>query len=246
VDLVFKALADPTRRKLLDRLRVESGQTLGKLCADLGMARQSVSEHLALLEEANLISVIWHGREKLHYLNPVPIHEMQQRWIAAFEQPRLRTLSAIKRRAEEEPMSDKPQYVYVTYIQATPEQVWHALTDADLTGQYWGHHNVSDWQPGSAWQHIRTDGSGVSDTGGVVLETEPPNRLAMTMESSKVTFTIEPYEQIVRVTVTHEDLPSDEDLRAVSTGWPAVLANLKSLLETGHALPQEPWTMPGA
>jgi uncharacterized protein YndB with AHSA1/START domain/DNA-binding transcriptional ArsR family regulator len=246
VDLVFKALADPTRRELLDRLRVENGQTLGKLSADLGMTRQSVSQHLALLEEANLISVMWHGREKLHYLNPVPIHEIQQRWIAAFEQPRLRTLSAIKRRAEEEPMSDKPQYVYVTYIEATPEQVWHALTDADLTGQYWGHHNVSDWQPGSAWEHVRTDGSGVSDTGGVVLETEPPHRLVMTMESSKVTFTIEPYEQIVRVTVTHEDLPSDEDLRAVSTGWPAVLANLKSLLETGHALPQEPWTMPSA
>jgi uncharacterized protein YndB with AHSA1/START domain/DNA-binding transcriptional ArsR family regulator len=244
VDQVFKALADPTRRELLDRLRVENGQTLGKLCADLGMARQSVSQHLALLEEANLISVFWHGREKLHYLNPVPIHEIQQRWIAAFEQPRLRTLRDIKRRAEEEPMSDKPQYVYVTYIQATPEQVWHALTDADLTSQYWGHHNVSDWQTGSPWQHIRTDGSGISDTGGVVLETEPPRRLVMTMESSTVTFTIEPYEQIVRVTVTHQDLPTDEDLRAVSTGWPAVLANLKSLLETGRTLPQAPWTMP--
>jgi DNA-binding transcriptional ArsR family regulator/uncharacterized protein YndB with AHSA1/START domain len=244
VDQVFKALADPTRRQLLDRLRGENGQTLGELCADLGMARQSVSQHLAMLEEANLISVIWRGREKLHYLNPVPIHEIQQRWIAAFEQPRLRTLHDIKRRAEEEPMNDKPQYVYVTYIQATPEQVWHALTDADLTGQYWGHHNVSDWQPGSRWEHIRTDGSGISDTGGVVVEAEAPRRLVMTMDSSTVTFTIEPYRQIVRVTVTHEDLPSDEDLNAVSTGWPAVLANLKSLLETGHALPQEPWTMP--
>jgi uncharacterized protein YndB with AHSA1/START domain/DNA-binding transcriptional ArsR family regulator len=244
VDQVFKALADPTRRELLDRLRVEHGQTLGKLCADLGMARQSVSQHLDLLEEANLISVIWRGREKLHYLNPVPIHEIQHRWIAAFEQPRLRTLRAVKRRAEEEPMSEKPQYVYVTYIRATPEQVWHALTDADLTGQYWGHRNVSDWQPGSRWEHIRTDGSGISDTGGVVREAEPPRRLVMTMDRSMVTFTIEPYEQIVRVTVTHEDLPSDEDLRSVSMGWPAVLANLKSLLETGHALPQAPWTMP--
>jgi uncharacterized protein YndB with AHSA1/START domain/DNA-binding transcriptional ArsR family regulator len=244
VDQVFRALADPTRRALLDRLRVNNGQTLGTLCADLGMARQSVSQHLAVLEQANLISVIWRGREKLHYLNPVPIHEIRHRWIAAFEQPRLRTLRDIKQRAEEEPMTDKPQYVYVTYIQATPEQVWHALTDAELTGQYWGHHNVSDWQPGSPWHHIRTDGSGISDTGGVVLETDPPRRLVMTMESSTVTFTIESHEQIVRLTVTHEDLPSDEDLRAVSTGWPAVLANLKSLLETGHALPQEPWTMP--
>ncbi len=240
---MFRALADSTRRGLLDRLRVENGQTLGKLCADLGMARQSVTQHLGLLEEANLISVVWRGREKLHYLNPVPIHEIQQRWIAAFEQPRLQTLSAIKRRAEEGQMTDKPQFIYVTYIEATPEQVWHALTDADLTAEYWGHSNVSDWQPGSRWEHVRLDGSGVADAQGVVLEAQPPGRLVMTFDQSRVTFTIEPYEQIVRVTVRHEDLPSEDDLEAVKHGWPAVLANLKTLLETGHALPQAPWSM---
>jgi uncharacterized protein YndB with AHSA1/START domain/DNA-binding transcriptional ArsR family regulator len=242
VDRVFKALADSTRRRLLDRLRVESGQTLGKLCADLGMARQSVTQHLGVLEEANLISVVWHGREKLHYLNPVPIHEIQQRWIAAFEQPRLRTLSMVKQSAEEAAMGT-PNYVYVTYIQATPEQVWHALTDADLSGEYWGHHNVSDWQPGSRWEHQRTDGSGIADVQGVVLAAEPPTRLVMTFDTSTVTFTIEPYQEIVRVTVRHDDIASDEDLAAVSAGWPAVLANLKSLLETGHPLPQAPWEM---
>jgi len=239
---VFKALADPTRRLLLDRLRVENGQTLGKLCADVGMARQSVTQHLGVLEAANLISVVWQGREKLHYLNPVPIHEIQQRWIAAFEQPRLQTLSAIKQRAEEGAMTT-PNYVYVTYIHATPEQVWHALTDADLTGEYWGHRNVSDWQPGSRWEHQRLDGSGISDAQGVVLEATPPSRLVMTFDESKVTFTVEPYYDIVRVTVRHDDLATDEDLQAVSAGWPAVLANLKSLLETGRAMPQAPWQM---
>ena len=242
MDLVFKALADPTRRRLLDRLRVENGQTLGKLCAELGMARQSVTQHLGLLEAANLISVVWRGREKLHYLNPVPIHEIQQRWIAAFEQPRLGMLSAIKQRAEED-IVITPNYVYVTYIHATPEQVWHALTDADLTGEYWGHRNVSDWQPGSRWEHQRPDGSGIADAQGVVLEATPPSRLVMTFDDSKVTFTIERHHDIVRVTVLHEDLATDDDLQAVSAGWPAVLANLKSLLETGRTLPQAPWEM---
>jgi len=242
MERVFRALADATRRRLLDRLREENGQTLGKLSADLGMARQSVTQHLGILEGANLISVVWRGREKLHYLNPVPIHEMHQRWIAAFEAPRLGVLNDIKRQAEEVTVA-VPTYVYVTYINATAEQVWFALTDADLTGQYWGHRNVSDWQPGSRWQHLRTDGSGIADTGGVVVEATPPIRLVMTMEESTVTFTIEPFEEIVRLTVRHEDLATDQDLADVAKGWPAVLANLKTLLETGSVLPREPWQM---
>src|SRR6266542_3862683 len=101
MDRVFKALADPTRRQLLDRLREQNGQTLGALCERLGMARQSATQHLAVLEAANLIGTVWRGREKLHYLNPVPLHQIQERWIDKFERPRLRALSALKRRAEE-------------------------------------------------------------------------------------------------------------------------------------------------
>jgi uncharacterized protein YndB with AHSA1/START domain len=140
--------------------------------------------------------------------------------------------------------TDKPTFVYVTYIQSTPERVWHALTDADLTAEYWGHSNVSDWQAGSRWEHRRLDGSGIADVVGTVLEATPPRRLVMTFgEPSRVTFEIEPYHDIVRLTVTHENLPSPDDLRAAAAGWPAVLANLKSLLETGHTLPQAPWEM---
>ncbi|WP_131740073.1 ArsR/SmtB family transcription factor [Actinomadura roseirufa] len=246
-DAVFKALADPTRRHLLDRLHERNGQTLGELCEHVDMARQSVSQHVALLEAANLISTVRRGREKFHYLNPVPLHEIQERWIDKFERPRLRTLSALKRRAEEHDMTDRPTFVYVTYIQSTPEKVWHALTDADLTAEYWGHANISDWQAGSAWEHRRTDGSGVVDVTGTVLEAAPPKRLVLTFgEPSQVTFDIEPYEEIVRLTVTHENLATQADYEAISTGWPAVLANLKSLLETGHALPQAPWTMHAA
>ena len=102
MDKVFKALADPTRRKLLDRLYAENGQTLGQLCERLAMSRQAVTKHLLLLEEANLVAVVWRGREKLHYLNPVPIHEIAERWIGKFERGRLQALSDIKKALEEE------------------------------------------------------------------------------------------------------------------------------------------------
>jgi uncharacterized protein YndB with AHSA1/START domain/DNA-binding transcriptional ArsR family regulator len=299
-DRVFKALADPTRRTMLDRLRQRNSQTLTELCEQLGMARQSATQHLDVLEAANLISTVWRGRTKLHYLNPVPIHDIGERWIGKFERPRLSALRAIKHRAEGQDMTGKPTYVYVTYIESTPEKVWHALTDAELTGAYWGHRNVSDWQAGSAWEHVRTDGSGIADVAGTVIEAVPGKRLVLTFDAptaapaeqpsagpaeepspvlaeepspvpskepspvlsdepsagppqpssadaaagpSVVTFDITPYHDIVRLTVTHENLASEEAYLAVSHGWPAVCANLKSLLETGHTLPQPPWEM---
>jgi len=152
--------------------------------------------------------------------NPVPIHAIQERWIDKFH--------------------------------ATPDAVWHALTDPDLTAQYWAHSNVSDWQPGSSWEHRRTDGSGIADVVGTVVEAQPPRRLTMTFAApdergpggpSRVTFDIEHYEEIVRLTVTHENLADAQAHLEVSAGWPAVMANLKSLLETGHVLPQAPWEM---
>ena len=102
MDEVFKALADASRRELLDRLRADNGQTLGELCARLAMTRQAVSKHLAILEEANLVAIVWRGREKLHYLNPVPIHEIAERWIGKYERGRLKALSALKRNLERE------------------------------------------------------------------------------------------------------------------------------------------------
>jgi uncharacterized protein YndB with AHSA1/START domain/DNA-binding transcriptional ArsR family regulator len=237
---------------MLDRLRGRNGQTLGELCQPTDMARQSATQHLDILEVANLITTVRRGREKLHYLNPVPLWEIQARWIEQFEPPRLRALSAIKQRAEEDPMANRPDYVYVTYIEASPERVWEALTDAELTAQFWGHSNTSDWQPGSTWEHRRVDGSGIADVIGTVLESRPPRHLALTFDSpsapatdrpTKVTFEIEPFHEIVRLTVTHENLPDDEALEAISAGWPAVCANLKSLLETGRVLSRAPWEM---
>jgi uncharacterized protein YndB with AHSA1/START domain/DNA-binding transcriptional ArsR family regulator len=258
MDSVFKALADPTRRLLLDRLREHNGQTLSELCARLGMARQSATQHLDILERASLVTVVRRGRERLHYLNPVPIREIEERWISEFDQPRLDALTAIKNQAEEYAMTDGPvsvpSYVYVTYIRASAEQAWKALTDADLTARFWGHANVSDWQPGSTWEHRRPDGSGIVDVVGQVIRSEPPSELVLTFDDSPdevrdpsvVTFLIEPHQDIVRLTVTHENLPNQEMLGGISRGWPAVLANLKSLLETGEVLPQAPWEMDSA
>jgi uncharacterized protein YndB with AHSA1/START domain/DNA-binding transcriptional ArsR family regulator len=257
MDTVFKALADRTRRYLLDRLHEHNGQTLGELCLRLDMTRQATTQHLAVLEAANLVSTVRRGREKLHYLNPVPLHQIQERWIDKFERPRLRTLSAVKQRAENA-MTSKPSFVYVVYIESTPEKVWHALTDNEISGTYWGHSNVSDWQPGSSWEHRRTDGTDIADVIGRVVESEPPKRLVTTWadpageadpasggaEPSVVSFDIEPYEEIVRLTVTHENLKDEAERREAAGGWAAVLSNLKSYLETGSPLPQEPWLVP--
>ncbi|CAN5714491.1 SRPBCC domain-containing protein [soil metagenome] len=257
-DAVFKALADPTRRLLLDRLRNENGQTLGQLCEHLDMKRQSATQHLDILVRANLVTIVWRGRERLHYLSPAPIHDIDTRWISAFDKPRLRAITTIKNQAEEHAMTNHatqtPTFVYVTYIRASAEQVWEALTDADLTAAYWGHANVSDWKQGSTWEHQRADGSGIADVVGGVLETDRPHRLVITFgaddvpvaQQSIVTFLIEPHDDIVRLTVTHENLDDDAALGEISHGWPAVLANLKSFLETGDVLPQHPWEMPRA
>jgi DNA-binding transcriptional ArsR family regulator len=137
-DAVFRALADPTRRALLDRLRERNGQALGELCEPLEMARQSATQHLGLLEAASLVTTVRRGREKLHYLNPVPLWDIAHRWIEKIERPRLGALSAIRQRAEEGIMADRPSYVYVAYIESTAERVWEALTDPELTAAYWG------------------------------------------------------------------------------------------------------------
>lgn len=256
VDAVFKALADPTRRLLLDRLRAQNGQTLRELSHELDMARQSATQHLDILEHANLVTVVRRGRERLHYLNPTPIHDIHLRWISEFDAPRLHAINAIKTQAEEYAMTvaptSVPTYVYVTYIRASADQVWQALTDADITARYWAHANVSDWQPGSTWEHRRVDGSGAIDVVGRVIEADEPTRLVITFAEpgeetpggpSVVTFAVEEHHEIVRLTVTHENLPNTDMLNGISLGWPAVLANLKSLLETGEVLPRAPWDM---
>src|SRR5437763_14790955 len=125
MDAVFKALADRSRRKLLDQLRTSNGQTLTELCEHLDITRQAVAKHLALLEAANLVTTVWRGRVKLHYLNPAPINDISERWIARYEQQRVEALADLNRALESRVM-DQPSFVYTTYIQSTPEQLGQA------------------------------------------------------------------------------------------------------------------------
>lgn len=258
VDAVFKALADPTRRRLLDALQHANGQTLRELCEGIEMARQSVTQHLDVLVAANLVVVIRRGRERRHFLNPQPIHEIERRWIRDFDRPHLDVLHAVEQRAEEIAMGETatkfPTYVYVTYIRASSANVWEALTSADVTAIYWnGMSNVSDWRVGSTWTHQVRDGAGHYDIWGKVLESDPPHRLVITFQpaaqdlddhGSVVTYLIEPADDVVRLTVTHEDLADQATLDGISHGWPTVLSNLKSYLETGQPLPRASWDLP--
>ena len=134
------------------------------------------------------------------------------------------------------------QFLYVTYIASTPDKVWTAITDADISGRYWGNHNVSDWKPGSKWRHVRPNGNDA--VVGEVVETTPPKRLVLTWadpddsdDKSRVTFQIEPVADMVRLTVTHDRLTAGTRMvRGISEGWPRVLSSLKSYLETGRPL----------
>lgn len=260
MDDVFKALADPSRRQLLDSLNHRNGQTLRELCSGLRMARQSVSKHLAILEGANLVTTVRRGREKLHYLNAAPIGEIGERWITRYEHERVEALGDLKRALEEAPM-DRPSFVYTTYIRTTPERLWQALTDPAFTRRYWNATFATDWKPGSTmtWD---LGGVTVADPEQVVLESEPYRRLAFTWHSfspelndslglseqarariaaegrSKATFEIEPVGDAVKLTVVHDGLDPDGLVKSlIGDGWPRVLSRLKSLLETGETLP---------
>ena len=182
---VFRALADPSRRTLLDRLNARDGQTLGELCSGLAMSRQAASKHLAILEGAHLITTVWQGREKRHYLNAVPIHAIADRWLRSFDRPRAQALADLKaalEAQEESPMPTSPapsQFVYRTWIRTTPERLWQALTMPEFTRQYWNTEFITDWQPGSPMTWIY-DGTRIDDPAQKVLEAEPGKRLAFT------------------------------------------------------------------
>jgi DNA-binding transcriptional ArsR family regulator/uncharacterized protein YndB with AHSA1/START domain len=266
---VFRALSDPSRRRLLDRLNQRNGQTLRELCAGLDMARQSVSKHLAILAAANLVTTVRRGREKLHYLNVAPISEIAERWINRYDQQRVDALSDLRKALEGSAM-DKPEFVYTTYIRSTPEQLWRGLTDPAFTRRYWGLAYESDWSAGSAFT-VKLDAGDVTiaDPAQVILESDPYRRLAYTWHTftpewaesldftddarerltaegrSKVTFEIEALGDQVKLTVVHDDLePGGLTGSLISQGWPRVLANLKTLLETGDTLPDLPQRTP--
>jgi len=244
---VFKALADPSRRLLLDSLFDADGQTLGELAAQLpGMTRFGVMKHLRILEGTGLIATRKVGREKLHYLNPVPIRLMHDRWIGKYAEPWVGALADLKVQLEGTGI-DRPRHVFQVYIRTTPNQLWRAITDPDFTQRYLHRSRVeSSWQAGHPIIYAVGDEVAVD---GSVLVADPPRRLVTTWSfrrradlrddpPSRVTWEIEPQgNETCKLTLVHDQFPGETPtFKSVGSGWPIALSSLKSLIETGQEL----------
>ncbi|HET6681933.1 MAG TPA: SRPBCC domain-containing protein [Gemmatimonadaceae bacterium] len=248
VNAVFKALADPTRRALLDSLFERDGQTLGELEGHSTLSRYGVMKHLRVLEGAGLVVTRRRGREKLHFLNAVPIRQIHDRWIDKYREPWTVAMGAIKTNLERLPM----ERIFEIYIKTTPERLWQAITDPEQRSQFnFGVAVHSDWTPGSSYAGIPMQAPELRIFEGENLEIEEPRRLVQSYRAlwsddakaegtSRVTWEIEPVGDSCRLTVTHDQLRDDAppDLYG---GWPMVLSGLKTLLETGKRL-----TTPGS
>ena len=246
VDAVFRALADPTRRALLDELFREDGQTLGALEARFEMSRFGVMKHLRILEDAGLVVTRRRGREKLHHLNPVPIRLVHDRWVSKYAEPWVAGLSDLKTDLEEKKM----EKVFEIYIRTTPERLWEAITDPEIRAKYnFGAGVVCDWQAGSPLEMAHPAGGRLGE--GEVLEIDPPWRLVHSMRAlwsddvkgegfSRVTWEIEQVQDSCRLTIVHDQLRegANEELFG---GWPMILSGLKTWLESGELL-----TTPGS
>jgi uncharacterized protein YndB with AHSA1/START domain len=240
------ALADPTRRSLLDALFEDDGQTLTALEQRLPMTRFGVMKHLRVLEEAGLVVTRKRGREKLHFLNAVPIRLVHDRWVSKYAEPWAAGLSGLKTRLE-----DPMEKVFEIYIKTTPERLWEAITSPELRQRYnFGVGVESDWTPGSRYQAVHP-GAGIAISEGENLEVDPPRRLVQSFTAlwsddvkdegtSRVTWEIEPVGDSCRLTVVHDQLREGANDELYG-GWPMILSGLKTLLETGELL-----TTPGS
>jgi uncharacterized protein YndB with AHSA1/START domain len=267
MDAVFRALADPTRRSLLDELFREDGQTLSALEGRFKMTRFGVMKHLGLLEEAGLVVTRRRGREKLHFLNPVPIRLVHDRWVSKYAEPWVAGLSDLKSKLER-----SMEKVFEIYIKTTPERLWEAITDPEIRSKYsFGARQISDWTPGSRYE-MGAPNAPFALGEGENLEVDPPRRLVQTMRAlwsddvksegfSRVTWEIEPVTAAFarmhtsaagarddvppggdscRLTVTHDQLREGANSELYG-GWPMILSGLKTWLETGELL-----TTPGS
>lgn len=248
MDSVFRALADPTRRQLLDELFHADGQTLTALESRFSISRIGVMKHLKILESAGLIVTKRRGREKLHFLNPIPIRQVHDRWIDKYTAPWAAGLVHLKHELEQSEM----EKVFEIYIQTTPERLWEAITNPEIRAKYnFGAGVVTDWQPGSPIQMGSAHSRDLLLGDGEVLEAEPPLRLVHTLRAlwgddvkaegfTRVTWEVQQVEDSCRLTVTHDQM-RDGANEQLYGGWPMILSGLKTWLETGKLL-----TTPGS
>jgi DNA-binding transcriptional ArsR family regulator/uncharacterized protein YndB with AHSA1/START domain len=244
VDEVFRALADPTRRAILDELFRVDGQTLTALEERFEMTRFGVMKHLKVLEEAGLVVTRRRGREKLHFLNPVPIRLVHDRWVSKYAEPWAAALSDLKQRLEK-PM----EKIFEIYIRTTPVRLWEAITDPEIRSKYqFGAQVRSDWTVGSRFE-LGTPEFLLGE--GENLVVDPPRKLVQTMVAlwgddvksegtSRITWEIEPVGDSCRLIVTHDQLREGANDQLYG-GWPMILSGLKTWLETGELL-----TTPGS
>lgn len=251
MDAVFRALADATRRGLLDELFQQDGQTLSALSRRLTMTRFGVMKHLRVLEDAGLVVTRRRGREKLHFLNRVPIRQIHDRWIDKYTEGWTALLTGLKTTLEGGLM----EKVYEIYIKTTPERLWQAIVDPELRRKYtFGVGVYSDWKAGSSYEGHTTDTTiapNLPISEGENAEVDPPRRLVQTFRAlwsdevkregtSRVTWEIEPIGDSCRLTVVHDQLRDGANPQ-IYGGWPMILSGLKTLLETGQLL-----TTPGS
>ena len=247
MDPVFRALADPTRRSLLDELFREDGQTQSALEARLPISRFGVAKHLKVLEDAGLVITRRRGREKLHFLNAVPIRLVHDRWVSKYAEPWVAGLSDLKTRLEK-----KMEKIYEIYIKTTPERLWEAITDPEIRGKFsFGNRISSDFTPGSRFEMSNPGAPGLLGE-GTNLEVDPPRRLVQTMVAlwgedvksegeTRITWEIEKIaDDSCMLTVTHDQLREGANNQLYG-GWPMILSGLKTWLETGDVL-----TTPGS
>jgi DNA-binding transcriptional ArsR family regulator len=244
--LVFKALADSTRRRLLDLLRRKDGLSLGELAAGFAMSRYGIMKHLRVLSEAGLVSRRREGRVTRHFLNPVPIRRVHDRWISRYAAPWVGGLTHLRTMLEEEQMNERLQHVYEIYIRTTAKRLWEALTSGEMTRRYFHRTRIeSDWRVGSPVVFRREDGSVAVE--GVVKACDPPRVLEHTWnvrydeerageEPSLVRWEIEQLEGSCRLTLLHSFQEESKTYLEVKGGWTEILSSLKSLLETGRPL----------
>lgn len=248
MDEVFKALNDPGRRLLLDRLFEQDGQNLGEMCQYLpDMTRFGVMSHLKVLEEAGLVTTRKVGRAKHHYLNPVPIRLVHDRWISKYTEPWVGALARLKGHLEGETAMSEPTHVYQTYIRCTPEAAWTAITDGKETAKYFYSTTVeSDWAPGSPIKYLSSEGDVVAD--GEIVAIVEGSKVEMTFVARwnpeleaegpvRMAWIVEEADGLTRVTIEYYELdPASRRYSEFTQGIPYIVAGMKTLLETGEPL----------
>lgn len=249
MDKIFNALGDKSRRHLMDILYQRNGQSLTELSSTLEISRQAVTKHLKILEDANLVIPVWKGREKLHYLNPVPVRLIYLRWISKFDETRIEGLFDLKNKIEVNTREVKMKgFMYQIVITASAEKIWESLTKPEFTQKFWFGRSVnSDWKEGSDVSVVTPEG--IIEAKGKVIEFQPNKRLSYTWQSSRetieeistVVFEIQEMGPLTKLTILHDIDAEKANFQQAAAGWTFILCGLKTFLETGSPMPALPW-----